>query len=178
MATPSLDPHSDEPDGLTRRTALGGSALLGAALGLGGLRRTAAQDPDAAAHPLVGAWLVADPADPARPMLVNQYWADGNALFIVPDGHTDHGVWTATGPRTAELTLVGFVRDPSGAIVGLATTSGAVEVDATGETFSGEADFELAALDGTVLETGRGGALGTRIALRPMGPTAAGTPTS
>jgi hypothetical protein len=140
-----------------------------------------AQDstPDAAAaHPLVGAWLVAVPADPSRPVALNTYGADGTAHFTVDTGSALQGTWEATGPHTAALTMVGFAPDPNGGPTGLVTLRGAVEVDETGQGFRGEGDEAVTLPDGTVLGPFPNAVVGTRITVQPSGTPMPGTPAS
>src|SRR5215218_3379573 len=136
----------------------------------------AAQDatPAAAAHPLVGSWVAANRAEPARPVQLLTFWADGNALVTGPGGfdapYIAHGAWVATGPRTAALTVVSITIDPvSGAPDGRYTVSGAVEVDAAGGAIRIEGDGEVIKLDGTVRATSRFEMAATRVAAQTAG---------
>jgi hypothetical protein len=163
---------------LSRRAALGRVAAVGAAVAVGSrVSRVAAQDVTAT-HPLVGAWHVAAPDNPSRPVALNNFGADGTAHFTVDDGTEFHGAWEATGPRTAALTAVAFNRDPGGALVGLWTLRASVEVDEAGQSFSSEGDEKVTAFDGTVLGPAPNAVVGTRITVQPIGTPAAGTPVS
>lgn len=130
-----------------------------------------------AGHPLVGSWLIAVAEDSSRPQTLNTFWADGNALFTLSDGTTFQGTWVATGPRTAALTVFAIAQPPGEDAIGLVRISSSFnEVEAAGDTFSGEADIETIAYDGTVLESVHVSVVGTRITIQPMGTPAVGTP--
>ena len=101
--------------GLSRRTALGRGAAVAAAIGLGSRGgRVAAQDatPTAmASHPFVGTWIVERPADPAGMPTTNIITADGG---LIDPSIGAAGVWTATGERTADFTLIALVAEGGG----------------------------------------------------------------
>ena len=163
-------PRSDQL--VSRRAALAGLGAGTAALALAATHPAVAQDatPDAAAaHPLVGAWLVAVPADPSRTVALNTYGADGNVQVTIDTGNASHGTWEATGPHTAALTVVGFAPDPNGGPTGLVTLRGSVEVDETGQNFRGEGDEAVTLPDGTVLGPFPDAVIGTRITVQPAG---------
>jgi hypothetical protein len=162
---------------VSRRTALAGLGAGGAALALSAARPAIAQDA-ATAHPLVGAWLVAVPADPSRTVALNTYGADGNVQVTIDTGNTSHGTWEVTGPHTAALTVVGFAPDPNGGPTGLVTLRGSIEVDETGQSFHGEGDEAVALPDGTVLGPFPNAVVGTRITVQSAGTPVPGTPAS
>ena len=58
-------------------------------------------------HPLVGTWLLDTNADdPANAPDVIVFTADGAYISVDAEGFPNHGVWEATGERTAGLTIV------------------------------------------------------------------------
>src|SRR3954471_17472374 len=92
---------------MNRRTALGSVGAAAAALGLGTVSHTAAQEatPSAmASHPFVGTWIIGDPAggDPTTNIIT----ADGGLIDPTVGAA---GVWTATGEGTADFTLIAIV---------------------------------------------------------------------
>src|SRR3954453_263946 len=102
---------------LSRRSALGGVGVAAAALGLGTVSRATAQDatPTAmASHPFVGTWIIGDPAggDPTTNIITS----DGGLIDPTVGAA---GVWTATGARTADYTLIAIV-----GVVGVHRTEG------------------------------------------------------
>ena len=152
-------------------------ALLG--LAAAGIAGTTAQDatPGAAGHPLVGAWIVDSEAGTADPPSITIASADGTAVDTTADG-ASAGVWEATGPRTATLTLVGLFEEEG--FGGSYFIRAEIEVDAAGETFEGPYAYTVVGADGTVLETGEDTASGTRLhgpAADAVGSPLAGFPT-
>ena len=164
---------------LTRRTALSGVGMAAAALGLSQVSAVAAQEatPSAmAGHPFVGTWIIGDPAG-----------GDPTTNIITPDGGLIDptvgaaGVWTATGARTADFTLIALV-----GVVGVHRTEGggsyylvrgSITVDAGGDTATGTANGTHVAPDGTVLDTqatGTGTIPYVRLKVEPQ--SAAGQP--
>ncbi len=123
-------------------------------------------------HPLVGAWVVDTEAEnPANAPSVTTIGADGIAIDVTADG-ASAGVWEATGPRTATLTLAGVFEEEG--FGGNFFIRAEIEVDAAGEAFESPYTFTVVAADGTVLETGQDTARGTR--LRVPAAEAVGTP--
>ena len=152
------------------------AAVLVGAVGVGRSLPTTAQDATpgpAAAHPLVGTWIVdPEPDDPTNPPSFDVYMADGTAINVGSEGATA-GAWEATGPRTATVTFVGlFGGEGSGSSFFVRAN---VEVDEAGESFTAPHSFTLVGADGTVLAAAQGGAArGTRVMPEPM--EAVGTP--
>jgi len=72
-----------------------------------GANAVAQDDAQTAGHPLVGSWLVTFPGDPTIPPSLYTFGADGTVVGTSADG-ARHGSWAATGPRTADLTVVGL----------------------------------------------------------------------
>ena len=174
------------------------SAVVLLGFALQGLAPTTAQvgTPVATAgHPLVGAWVIdtsaEDPAGPQEatvPPDVTVFTDEGTVIDSTPFGGTGVGAWEATGPDAAALTFVIPVEedDFAGSVIIRAT----LELDATGETFSGPYSYTVVAADGTVVDAGRDMVRGTRITVEPVEaegtplaavptwmPEAAGTPT-
>jgi hypothetical protein len=143
--------------GHSRRAALRATAV-GAALGLGsGLRRAAAQDatPTAmASHPFVGTWIIGDPTG-GEPT-TNIITADGG---LIDPTIGAAGVWTATGARTADFTLIAIFEQgmaatgrPTAGGGSYFVVRGSLEVDATGDAATATASQTHVAPDGTVLD--------------------------
>src|SRR4051794_7633791 len=135
---------------MSRRAALGGVGGAAAALGLGSVSRVAAQEatPTAmAGHPFVGTWIVSDPADPTEMPTTNIITADGGLIDPTVGAA---GVWTATGERTADYTLIALVTEGGGSYY---LVRGSLEVDAGGDTVStAPVSVTHVAPDGTVLD--------------------------
>jgi hypothetical protein len=147
--------------GLSRRTALGRSAALGAALGLGSrVAGVVAQEATPAAmagHPLVGTWIVdRNPADPTEMPTTNVITADGG---LIDPSVGAAGVWAATGPDTANFTLIAIFEQGM-AVTGQQTEGGSsyfivrgsLAVDAGGDTATATVSQTHVAPDGTVLD--------------------------
>ena len=156
--------------------ALLGPMILGARPGTGAQHAT----PDAtAAHPVVGAWSTANDAPgPGVNTAYAIYHADGAYLEVDPNIGTGVGVWRATGERSAELTAVyqDIDPDPNAAAPGTVTVRKSVNVDETGNAFTGALTVEVRIPDGTVVFTASYAGRGTRLELGPMAPP--GTPTT
>jgi hypothetical protein len=122
-------------------------------------------------HPLVGAWaLDRDTTHGTNPLQLIVATADGLYLGVEYGGRTAVGVWEATGPRTAAVTL--RLPGPSEGVpfVGLAIIRGTVEVAENGLSFTAPYTLEVVAPDGTSSgEYGVTTAQGTRITLEDMG---------
>jgi hypothetical protein len=142
MNRPSLSSLS----GLSRRTALGRVAAVGAAVGLGSrVGRVAAQDAatEMANHPLVGTWLAG--ANVNELGLV--HWdADGNStmqggsIATGPDGALTFsgsamGFWEPVSERGIHLTFTWQNRDATGAVTGTVTVDGYPVANEDGMSF-------------------------------------------
>jgi hypothetical protein len=102
------------------------------------------------AHPLGGTWIVdADTDDPVNAPEVDRFFADGGFLSIDAAGSPILGNWETTGERTATVTFVSPGTDDAGAYVGTFTVRAEVEVDATGDVFTGNYTIEIAGSDGS-----------------------------
>jgi hypothetical protein len=162
---------------VSRRVALGG---VGAAAAMAGLNRVSTVrghegGSDLAAHPLVGAWRVAnDPAEPnssepAEPAYY-VFHADGTALASTAVAGVGVGVWRPTGERTADRSVwyVDLDPDPNHLERGAATGSTSVTVAESGTTFTETGTVQGKAIDGTVLFTFPSINIGTRLEVEPM----------
>jgi hypothetical protein len=122
-------------------------------------------------HPLVGAWILdRDTTHATNPLQLIVATADGLYLGVEYGGRTAVGVWEATGPRTAAVTL--RLPGPTEGVpfVGLAVIRGTVEVAENGLSFTAPYTLEVVAPDGTRSgEYGVTTAQGTRITLEDMG---------
>jgi hypothetical protein len=122
-------------------------------------------------HPLVGAWVLdRDTTHPANPLQLIVATADGLYLGVAYGGSTAVGVWEATGPRTAAVTLRVPAPIEGVPFVGDAVIRGTVEVAENGLSFTAPYTLEVVAPDGTSSgEYGVTTAQGTRITLQDMG---------
>lgn len=174
-----------------RRRAL----VVGGAGGFGllaGARAVTAQDQDGGpAHPIVGSWLVtvnfAEPAGIALTNLVT-YGADGNVLVAnggevpgIPPGAgliftEGHGAWAATGERTADATFVFLTINATGDVDSTNTVRSSVEIDATGDAYTGSSTLTIVGTDGGTPIDYAATFEATRIVVEPM--AAAATPTA
>ena len=152
------------------------AAVLVGAVALGRSARTTAQDatPGATAgHPLVGTWVVWTDEPPATPS-VTAFGADGTAVDGCCGGAARVGTWRATGPRSADVTLVLVLPGGDGRFAGSVTIRASLEVEAGGEALARPYSYTQVAADGTVVETGGGMTRGARLEAEPA--AAAGTP--
>jgi hypothetical protein len=122
-----------------------------------------------AGHPLVGAWLLTNPAVPEEAPTLVVFHADGTYLQAEAQGLVGIGSWEGTGERSAALTFVEQFVDDRGAINTI-TIRAVGEVAAGGDTFTATYTMELTRPDGTSRgEYGPGSVEATRIAIEPMG---------
>jgi hypothetical protein len=149
---------SNSSQSVSRRTALAGlgAGSLGVVLATAA-RPALAQDATAemANHPLVGTWIanIPGPPNPPGPLLIS-FAADGILTQLDPVRGNGMGVWEATGERTGVLTIV-FVNYAPGSttdFLGLAFARNVLEVDATGDAYTGQGEIEFRALDGTKID--------------------------
>lgn len=153
------------------------------------LSATRAQGEDAtASHPLVGSWLVSvtlegeEPgaALPASVTSLVTFFADGNVLVAnagqlppLPPGAglfftEGHGQWIATGASGAEATFVSLVLDQTGGPSSTVTAHTTLEVDASGDAYTGTASYESTSLTGGSMGTQQVNVEATRIQVAPM----------
>jgi hypothetical protein len=144
-------------------------------------RDVGAQDatPAADAQDLVGSWIVHETLPPTGgpPVLAGifTFFADGNVLVsgFGAGQPSLQGAWSATGERAGTLTVVGLLVGGSGVADGtLGRVRGAVEVDATGESFVGGYTFEVVGPDGDIQFAYNGPLAGTRVRVEPPDPIA------
>jgi hypothetical protein len=124
-----------------------------------------------AGHPLVGVWFVdrnIDDAADAPSLLV--FHADGTMMEADPEGGVAVGVWEATGPDSANLTIIFQESGEDGALAVTVKARVILVVATDGATFSAEYTLEFVSPDGTSSgEIGPARASGERIAVEPMG---------
>ncbi len=149
------------------------AVLLLAAVAVGVGSRALAQEATPAAmgeHPLVGTWLLDTNADdPTNAPEVTIFTADGAYISVDAEGFPNHGVWEATGERSATLTIVSPGMEEE-AFAGTFVVRATAEVDETGDAFTAQFTGEFIEPDGTATgEYGPGTATATRIAVEPMG---------
>jgi hypothetical protein len=122
-------------------------------------------------HPLVGTWLLDTNADdPANAPEVTIFTADGAYISVDAEGFPNHGVWEASGERSATLTIVSPGLEDEGAFAGTFMVRATIEVDETGDAFTAQYTGEFVGPDGTGTgEYGPGTATATRIAVEAMG---------
>jgi hypothetical protein len=165
------------------------ATLLGGAL-LGGLSVARGQEASPPAiHPLVGSWLVAvtlegqEPGSgspPATTSLVT-FFADGNVLVAnagqlpsLPPGSglfftEGHGQWAGTGDRAARASVVSLVLDQTGGLSSTTTVSTTVEVDDTGNAYTGTLTIGSTSSTGTDMGAQQATVEATRIQTEPAG---------
>ena len=121
-------------------------------------------------HPLVGAWILdRDLTHPTNPQQLIVATADGLYLGVDYGGRTTVGVWEATGPRTAAVTLRVTAADQGVPFAGLAIIRGTVEVAEDGLSFAAPYTLEVVGPDGTRSgEYGVSTARGTRLTLQDV----------
>jgi hypothetical protein len=123
-------------------------------------------------HPLVGTWLLdTNTEDPANAPEVVIVAADGGYISVDAEGTTTLGVWKATGPRSAQLTIYQTGVLNNGAYGGIITVRAAVDVAPDGQTFTAEYTIGVIPPPGVEDqgEFGPGHASGTRLAPEAMG---------
>lgn len=150
---------------------------------------TAPAEP-AGAPSLVGVWLLdTDADDPENAPEVAAFTADGVYVSVDAEQAASVGVWAATGDQTAVLTIVspGVEDDEEdedadedegegeGEFAGTFTIRAAIEVDASGNSFTAQYTFEVVDADGTSSgQFGPGTATATRLTAEgpgePVGP--------
>ncbi|MBA2521303.1 MAG: hypothetical protein H0V24_16725 [Chloroflexia bacterium] len=164
---------------VSRRAALAGLGAGGVGLALATTARHAsAQDatPTAmAGHPIVGTWIIdRDVAATTEVPVVVVFTADGG--FIDP-GQGVAGVWEATGPRSAAMTIIPFVERGAG---GYSVVRATWEVEEGGDSMSGPASVTVVTPDGMVVTEIQLSSRATRLRVDPIengGTALAGFPT-
>jgi hypothetical protein len=99
-----------------------------------------------AGHPLVGTWIIdRDVTTDVEVPVVVVFTADGG--FI--DAHQGvAGVWEATGPQSAAMTIVPFIDGGAG---GYSVVRATWEIDDSGDSMSGPANVTTVSPDGMVV---------------------------
>lgn len=123
---------------------------------------------------LVGTWIVQELAPPSGgppvTAAVATLFADGNALLsgFGAGQEAMQGLWSASGDRSAILTVVGLVVDENGNSDGtLRRIRAAVEVNAAGAALEGGYTFEVIGPNSDVQFTYNGPIGGTRVQVEP-----------
>lgn len=145
--------------------------LIVVVLAFGAARIAGAQDTESdAAHPLVGTWLVdTDVDDPENPPEVDVFTADGGAIAVEAGGGVTLGVWEATGDNTATVTFMTPDGDEE-TYFGLSIVRASIEIDESGDAFTGTYTFDIVDPDGNATgEHGPGGVSATRISAEAPG---------
>jgi hypothetical protein len=115
-------------------------------------------------HPLVGAWILdRDLTHPTNPQQLVVATSDGLYLGVDYGGRISVGVWEATGPRTADITLHVTADEQGVPFLGLAVIHGTVEVREDGLSFTAPYTLEVTGQDGRTEEYAGTTAQGTRI---------------
>ena len=137
--------------GLSRRTAVAGLGASG--LGLALLMHPSdarAQALTTAGHPLVGTWfLVSSSANPTEAHDLFILHADGTYIEANADASVRLGVWEATSPTTATLTIEAYSRDEAGASQGGLIIRLTITLNPDGNSYTAEGTIELIAPDGS-----------------------------
>lgn len=141
---------------ITRRAAVTGLGTSTLALAASRLAVSAQEaTPTAmATHPIVGTWSFDfDPEHPGTLFVYTIYHADGTRTDVHPFAGTGIGTWQATGERTGEAInkYQNIAGKPGDFVPGTVTVWESFTVDASGDTFTGEAVVELRASDGAVV---------------------------
>jgi hypothetical protein len=134
-----------------------------------------AQDENAGDHPILGAWIVDSTPGTGEdePELIT-FHAEGSLRSVGPEGAAV-GSWEPTGERSADVTAVSSVTDPTtGAFVGLLRFRGSVEVSEDGQSLTGTFTLEPPAAFAAAMgmpegEFGPVEVTGERIVVEPMG---------
>ena len=128
-------------------------------------------------HPLVGTWIVDTNVDTETDAPeIGIFHADGS-VFGLGASRWVSGAWEAADDTTGVATMAG-VFDANGG--GYVVLRGPHAVDETGDGWTCVCTFTVVAADGTVLDSGKATAHGTRLPIEPveaMGMPLAGFPT-
>jgi hypothetical protein len=145
-----------------------GALVLGIATVSPGV--SAQDDIAEAGHPLVGTWILSDPA--STPSLVT-FTSDGTLTDLELAGGTGLGAWEATGPQTAAATLIIAISVPE--FSATIQVNATFEIDTSGDAGTFAYSYTAVGADGTVFETYTDGSgTITRLPIQPL--EAAGTP--
>jgi hypothetical protein len=128
-------------------------------------------------HPIVGAWQwINNPDSPAANPSYAVFNAGGTYVELDQPIGVGFGAWEATGPRTANLTIVfqDTDVDPNVLAPGTSTYRIAAEVDAKGNTITATGDLTLRDATGAVISTEPFTGTATRVVAEA--PEVAGSP--
>jgi hypothetical protein len=142
-------------ESLSRRAAIAGFGVTGIGLALatasGQAGAQEASPSSMVTHPLVGTWIVnRDPTSEIDAPSIVVFTSDGGVL---DPSLNVAGVWRATGPRSAEWTLVVLIQMGAG---GYAAVRTAGELDEGDNTMDPFGSVTIVSPDGTVIATSRG----------------------
>src|SRR3954447_24158905 len=106
-------------------------------MGAGIARSVMAQDTDTAGHPIVGTW-IADTDQESDTNAFDMFTFNGDGTYIEADANGDVslGAWEATGPTTANLSIMAFQGDDDGNNNGGYMVRASIEVAVDGQTFT------------------------------------------
>jgi hypothetical protein len=137
--------------GVNRRTAFAGLGASGLALALGaGTPSASAQATTTEGHALVGTWFLDNsPENPTDARDTFSLHTDGTYIEARADGTVRLGVWEATGPTTATLTIEAYSRDEAGANRGAIIIRLNITLNPDGNSYTAEGTIELIAPDGS-----------------------------
>lgn len=133
-----------------------------------------AHDEGMGTHPAIGAWSIdAEPENPDNAPEYTVLGSDGSVINVNPEGGPAIGSWSASGDRTADLTMLAPMVDPEAGFLGMLTIRASVGVADDGQTFSGNYTLEFPAGPEGMLpppgEYGPAEVTGRRIAVELMG---------
>jgi hypothetical protein len=164
-------PHIQHNHPVSRRTTIAGllTASLAFVASRLGVSAQEASPIAMAGHPMVGTWIVDRVVDiPNDPPTTNVLTADGGLADSTAGAD---GVWEATGPNTANYTLI-VIDARAGTYTMI---RGSLEVDATGDTATASYSRTVVAAGGTVVDQ-QAEATAQYIRLRVEPQDAVGTP--
>jgi hypothetical protein len=172
-----------------RKIAASITVLIATVLSFAGVNARLASTPEPEANGFVGTWQVTFIIDD-RPvgLALTSFTSDGIIIGANlpattrgawrPDEvvlqSSSHGAWVASGERTADITFVILLSDIEGNALGTRTIRGTLELDPSGNAWSGTYTATVADTAGEVLRVSRGSVEATRIVVEPM--VAPGTP--
>jgi hypothetical protein len=119
-------------------------------------------------HPILGTWTLTDTTDPEDPSTFVASFSGVGNYVQVEEGEVNLGVWGATGPTSAALTITG--QEPPEEGGGSFTIRATIEVAPDGQSLAAEYTVEVSGVEGAPTgEYGPGQVTGTRVAVEPMG---------
>ena len=143
---------------------------------------TTAQEASTAESPFVGAWQVSPTIEGEAAVALTTFHDDGTIITsnrpvqTAPPGlaaevlvqSLGHGSWSTTSERMADITFMFLQSDPNGTFLGTRTIRGVLELDESGDTWSGDFAIIVADPDGAVVLDTVGTVMATRIGVEPM----------